>query len=234
MKYVIIRNCGNGARDAPAAAVQVAPDLLIDNEPQLTMEKTIIENSIGYGLLAFKGSIKAENCLIHSCGASALALLQGGDYELNNCTIATYGNNKINHNDDPVAVISNYYNITQATYIADSLNATLRNCVIAGSLEHEFVADSVDDAPASLSLQNCLIKADETKIRPWVQGTNVRFSKPGGTLDPQFTDVAKMNYRPKAGSPLINAGIAIPGITTDLDDKPRDGQPDIGCYEGQL
>jgi hypothetical protein len=233
MKYVIIRNCGNGAQGAPPAAVEVAPDLLIDSDPQLTLEKVTIENSIGYGLLAFNGSIKAENCLIHSCGASALALMQGGDYELNNCTIATYGNNKISHNDNPAAVILNYYKVTQTTYLAGGLSCTLRNCVIAGSLEHEFFVDSVEDEPASVTMYNCLVKADESKLPSWLQRTNVRFTRPGGVLDPQFTDVPKMNYRPKAGSPLIDAGIPVSGLTTDLDDNPRDGQPDIGCYEGQ-
>jgi hypothetical protein len=231
LSHVIIKNCGNGAQGAPPAAIQVAPDLIQDSQPQLTMEKTIIENSIGYGLLAFKGSVRMDNCLIHSCGASALALVQGGHYELNNCTIATYGNNKISHTDNPAAVILNYYYITQSVYDTGTLDATLRNCVIAGSLENELVADSVKDSPARLRLDHCLIKADEGKIRPWVGRTGVRFIKPDGTLDPQFVDVPKANYRPKSGSPLIGAGITVTGVSEDLDDRFRKVPPDIGAYE---
>ena len=235
LRHVIIRNCGNGAQGAPPAAIQLAPDSVADTDKQLTLDKVTIENSFGYGILAFNGSLKADNCLIHSCGASALGLLQGGDYELNNCTIATYGNNKISHNDNPVAVILNYYFYTQTKYYYSPLKCTLNNCVVAGSLENEFVADSVSDISAHVELHNCLLKADESKIREWVQRDNtVRFTKPDGTLDPQFTDVAKMDYRPKSSSsPLVNTGIAIPGISTDLDEKARDLQPDIGCYEYQ-
>lgn len=235
LEHVIIRNCGNGAQGAAPAAIQVAPDAYggTTPAPQLTLHKTIIENSIGYGLLSFGGTVKAENCLIHSCGASALALLQGGHYELNNCTFATYGNTKISHTDNPVAAILNYYYISQTKYIAGPLAATMRNCVVAGSLEHEFIADSVSDAPATLTMEHCLLKVTAAKIPAWVSKTNIRYTLPDGTFDPQFTDVAKANYRPRKGSPLIDAGESYNNITpTDLDEAPRT-VPDIGCYEGQ-
>ena len=235
LQHVIIRNCGNGA---VAAAIRVAPDLVNDLPWQLTLDKTTIENSIGYGLLSFGGSVKAENCLIHSCGATALALLQGGNYELNNCTIATYGNNKISHNDNPVAAIFNFFYTDETHYRVSALACTMRNCVIAGSLENEFIADSLKDAPAAITLQNCLLKmTDVTKIPAWVQRSNVRYTKADGTLDPQFTDVAKWNYRPKsATSPLIDSGTSYPNMpATDLDDNPRTARSaaDIGCYELQ-
>jgi len=236
LRHVIIRNCGNGAQGAPPAAIQLAPDSVADAVPQLTMDRCTIENSIAYGILSFGGSLKAENCLIHSCGANALALVQGGNYELNNCTFATYGNNKISHTDNPVVLMLNFYLYTQVLYDTGSLSAVLRNCVIAGSLDNEFFAEKVSETPATIKLENCLLKmADETKIPTWVVRSNVRFTKPDGTLDPQFTDVPKANYRPKPGSPLINAGMDYTGISLmhDLDDKPRHAgtAADIGCYE---
>lgn len=233
LQHVIIRNCGNGAQGAPPAAIQVAPDSVVDNPWQLTLDRVTIENSFGYGLLSFNGSVKAENCLIHSCGANALALVQGGKYEFNNCTIATYGNNKISHNENPVVVILNYYRINQTSPpLTAQLGVTLRNCVIAGSLENEFVADSLSDAPAAIILENCLLKTDSSKIRPWVQRSNVRYTLVDGILDPQFMDIVKWNYRPKATSPLIDAGIIYPNMPdSDLDDKQRGIIPDIGCYE---
>lgn len=41
------------------------------------------------------------------------------------------------------------------------------------------------------------------------------------------------NFRLKAGSPAINAGM-VTGLTVDLDGRPRAvGLPDLGCYEKQ-
>ncbi len=62
---------------------------------------------------------------------------------------------------------------------------------------------------------------------------------PGGVIatdckvneDPMFVDYNSWDYHPAPGSPLIDAGISIPGITTDLDGKTRGAKPDIGCYE---
>jgi hypothetical protein len=231
MRHVIIRNCGNGAQDAPPSAITLAPDSAAGT--QLTLDKVTIENSFGYGILAFAGDLKADNCLIHSCGASAIGLIQGGNYELNNCTIAIYGNNKIGHTDNPAAWITNFFSYAQGKYYSSPLNATLTNCVISGSLENEFVGDSVPDYPAQIALKNCLLKGDKSKMAVWIHQDKVLYSTLSGTSDSLFTDVPKMNYRPKAGSPLINAGVDI-GITKDIDENDRkDGRPDIGCYEVQ-
>ena len=236
LRHVIIRNCGNGAQGAPPAAIQLAPDSVLDAVPQLTMDRCTVENSIAYGVLSFGGTLKAENCLIHSCGANAIALVQGGNYELNNCTFATYGNSKISHTDNPVAVIYNFYYYTQTKFYAAPLTAVLHNCVVAGSLENEFLVDSVPDYPASIQLNNCLLKMDdETKIPSWVGQSSVRYTKADGILDPRFTDITKTNYRPKDDSPLIDGGADYTGISLlqDLDDKPRRAglAADIGCYE---
>ncbi len=40
-------------------------------------------------------------------------------------------------------------------------------------------------------------------------------------------DTAKYDFRPKAGSALINTGVAVSGITSDV----TDGNPDMGAYE---
>jgi hypothetical protein len=230
LEHVIIANCGNGAQGAPPSGITLAPGA------ELTMSKTIIQNSIGYGILAFNGTLTADNCLVNACGATALALLQGGTYNLTNCTFTTYGSNKINHTENPVAAILNYYYYQKDSFYYAPLDATLRNCVVEGSLENEFVADTnIATNPASqLTLTNCLIKADPTKIRPWVTRTNVKYTLLDGTLDPQFKDQAKNDFHPKTSSPLINGGVG-PVSQFDLDENPRlqGSAPDIGCYEVQ-
>jgi hypothetical protein len=236
LEHVILRNGGNGAQGAPAALIQLAPDSVRDaGAPQLTLSKVILENSIGYGLLSFGGTIRATNCLIHSCGANALALVQGGDYQFEYCTIATYGNAKIAHNDNPSAIILNYYVASQTETFVGPLSARLRNCVVGGSLTNEFVADSIEysASPAQLSVESCVLKGEQQKLRPWVNGSNLQFisnSTPG--YDSLFRAPFKNDYHPAAGSPLI--GSAAPSsISEDLDDRYRSAPSDVGCYQHQ-
>lgn len=234
MRHVILRNGGNGAQGVIPALIQLAPDSFKTqtSPPQLTMDKVILENSLGYGLLSFAGTLKAENCLIHTCGASALAIFQGGDYQLNYCTITTYGNARVSHTDNPVAVLLNYYITPDKILIPGTLSASLNNCVIAGSLTNEFIADSTADAPASLTLKNCVLKAESNKTRPWVNASEgVRYVGSGVEYDSLFKSVSRSDYHPASVSVLIDK--AVGSISTDLDEETRGTAPDIGCYEAR-
>lgn len=234
LEHVILKNGGNTAQGAPAAMIEVAPDTLAGRTAaQLILNKVIIENSIGYGLLSFTGTIVAQNCLIHSCGASALALVQGGNYTLEHCTIATYGDSKIAHNDNPAAVVLNYYPRTPTETDIAPLICTLRNCVVAGSLTDEFVADSIEGAEARLLLEGCVLKTSEPKIRPWVtRGQNIQYISPGSTAyDSLFRSVPRDDYHPASISPLIGSGVSST-ISTDLEDNIY-LKPDVGCYKSE-
>ncbi|MCD6064125.1 MAG: hypothetical protein K0R82_2036, partial [Flavipsychrobacter sp.] len=156
--YAVLKNCGSNTGAGLPSAIQLEPDLLIGDSFQLTITHSRIENSIGYGILSFKGSLKAENCLITACGAQALAIVQGGDYEINNCDFVVYNSDKINHLKEPAVAILNYFDIGNNQYIADDLNAVLRNCVIWGSLEDEAFFDRVDKYKYNLTLENCALR----------------------------------------------------------------------------
>lgn len=233
LEHVVLRNGGNSAQGAPPALIQVAPDSVNNpNAIQLKLRSVIIENSIGYGLLAFKGTIVAQNCLIHSCGASALALLLGGNYNFDYCTIATYGNNKISHTDNPAAVILNYFVVNQTRTDTAPLSAILRNCVVSGSLTNEFIADSISAEPAALTLQHCVLKAEPDKTRPWVVQDSVQYISSGTNYDSLFRSVTRSDYHPASLSPLIGTGLA-DTVTLDLDDAQRTAPVDIGCYQSK-
>jgi hypothetical protein len=49
------------------------------------------------------------------------------------------------------------------------------------------------------------------------------------SVDPLF--VSPTNLHIQASSPMVNAGIAVPGVTTDFDNQTRDAMPDIGADE---
>lgn len=229
LRHVHIRNGGNstfipGVGAFQPAAIQVNPDSVNDAVPQLTLDKVTIQNSIGFGILSFGSHIKATNCLITDCGAQAVAIFQGGRDTFVNCTFALYGSKKLKHNDNPAVAVQNFLKISDTEYIPGDLHAAFINCVIYGTLEKELIANRQEGAAYNLLVQNSLVKAKD--------GLPEYVTASGNILneDPLLESPAELNYRPTAGSPLINAGIPA-GIATDLDDKPRDVQPDIGCYE---
>ncbi|HYD21815.1 MAG TPA: choice-of-anchor Q domain-containing protein, partial [Flavipsychrobacter sp.] len=228
INYAIIKNVGNSTRLGEAvftpAAIQLNYDTIAVNEAQLTLRNTIIENSIGHGVLAFGSSLVMENCLVNTTGAHGMVAYEGGAYRLNNSTFVTYGTDKVSHVDVPVMALLNYRDIGNNTYVGGPLQVLMTNCVVWGSLETEFIAQGLEGAPFDVTLENCLVKNKDGMPKD-VKATNCKVNE-----DPRFKDHNNWNYRPAEGSPLINAGINS-GINTDLDGKARDGQPDIGCYE---
>jgi hypothetical protein len=224
LDYVIIKNCGGSTGNGFPFAIEVE-DSIIQSTPKLIMKHTVIENSIGYGLLTFSAAVYAENCLINTCGAQCIALLQGGTYEFNHCTFVTNSTDKINHIENPVAAILNYFSPDDVNYTVGPLNAIFNNCVIWGSLDNELFIKKHEGADYNLTMSHCLIKNKD--------GIPSYVTQPDNMLnqDPMFEKSADWDYRPKAGSPLIDKGIALSGITDDLNGNQRTGTPDIGCYE---
>lgn len=229
MSWVVIKNCGNNSGGGLPFAIEVYGKPGISN--QLTMSNTIIENSIGYGLLSFNGNVKAENSLIHLCGAQALALFQGGNYQFNNCDFIIYNPPKLAHNDNPTVAVLNYFAISETQYIAADMNVDFKNCVVYGSLQNELYCDKVNDANYQAIFTNCFVKSNDA-LPAYVTITN---SQIVNSALPGFVAVAKQNYRLEAGSSLVDGGVFISSLPNDLDDKPRQqgGAIDIGCYEYQ-
>lgn len=229
MSWTILRNCGNNSGGGLPFAIEVFGKAGIAN--QLTLKNTIVENSIGYGLLCFQANVKAENTLVHTCGSQALALLQGGNYEINNSDFIIYYPTKLSHIDEPTAVVLNYFAISNTEYVTGNMNAVFKNCVIYGSLDNEIFCDQKNESSYSVTFDHCFIKSKDA-LPSFVTANS---SIIGNSADPDFVDILKWNYRLTDTSSLKDAGINIPAIGNDLDDMPRiqNGIIDIGCYEFQ-
>ncbi|GAA4461460.1 hypothetical protein GCM10023093_06150 [Nemorincola caseinilytica] len=225
LRYTRIENGGN-ATLGNAAAIWVNIDSnAAGAEPQLRMENCVVKNSIGTGIYAQKSKMTATNCLVHTTGGYALAIIQGGRDTFTNCTFANYGGTALSHSAQGTVAILNYYRPNQNEIYFGDLHAAMRNCIVYGSLDSEIVCSAVPDAAAQLEMDHCLLRMGDVR-EPFVNFTACIFNE-----DPLFKDKEKGDFRLKEGSPAIGKGNAANTPATDLDGKPRAGSADIGCYK---
>lgn len=236
INYAVFKNGGAptkfpNAEQSPVlgATIQVDPDTVNNGTPKLKITNSVIRTSLGYGILAFNSSVYAENCRIVECGGENIMFFEGGKYNLYDCTIGTYGSQYLSHTENLSMAILNYYPISQSQYRSADLTADIKNCIVYGSLENEIYLDKKDDAAATVSLGNCLLRSKDP-IPGYVSQVANKVNQ-----DPAFVDVGKGDFHIMENSPAVNAGVAAGTINTDLDGitrpNPPATAPAIGCYE---
>lgn len=202
----------------------VCDSLPVNSNYKVTLKKCTIKNMYYSGIAAASGSIRAENCLLHSCGEYVAQLYYGGEYQFDHCTFANYSSIVINHQ-KPAFLLTNYYVYNNTVIPFPYMKASIRNCIIYGGLEDELLVDSVNAQGFifDYEFKNCNIRSTKS--------LNANYQNTQQNQNPLFEDFSKQKFNLLSTSPCKNAGMLIPGITEDIDDKPRDAQPDIGAYE---
>jgi len=228
LNYAVIKN------SYQSIAVQ---DPSPNANPKVILNECVIDNSYDAGIIAVNSSITARNCLISNCGKNIL-LVKGGNYQFTHCTVASYSNNFIPHK-EPVLFASNYITINNVQSPAP-LTALFQNCIFwgeGGLVDDEVIVAKNTNATLNVAFNNNLwkVKTNPTTIAG-VTATQIINDK-----SPLFDSISiSKNYydfrlESNPLSPAINKGSIIPGITTDLDGKPRilGTLPDLGCFEKQ-
>ncbi|MEO0896987.1 MAG: hypothetical protein AAFY71_11345 [Bacteroidota bacterium] len=220
----------------------------VNDQPKLSLKNSEVRNSGAYGLwsLGFDlsgtvtenaaPSVYAENSLFNTAKERNLYILAGGKYEFYNCTFANYGIGFSRRT--PQILVRNwfldFFDPTQANIFPTY--ADFKNCIVYGSEEDEFVIDTLEGGAFDrLLLENCLLPLSEdndTLIRPHLKNCLVN-------VDPLFNMPFERDYRPQAGSPVIDAGVELsPLIQNSIlmgdfrgPDFPRSLPLDIGAYE---
>ncbi|MFN9709832.1 MAG: hypothetical protein ACK55K_00280 [Bacteroidota bacterium] len=219
IEYAVIKNAYQG----------IIADQHKTSTPKVIISNTIIDNIFDIGILGVNSNFKVENCLVSNCGNN-VALVYGGNYEFTHCTISSISNNYISHK-TPVLIATNFIKRNNQILSAP-LYATFTNCIVWGSeglVDNEISVEKEGAEPFSLILNNVLYRA---RSNP----PNTTFTNTIRNEDPQFdsTDVFNNYYdfRLKKTSPAVNRGITTP-LLFDLNGLPRNGLPDLGCYENQ-
>lgn len=216
MNYAVVNNAHQAiALENPAT----------NSNPKLVLQQTVINNAFDAGILAVNSSVNAINCLITNTGRN-IVLSKGGNYQFTHCTVASYGNNFIQHN-NPVLQVSNTDGVSHA-----ALQANFTNCIFwgdGGLIENEVATTKNDAAAFNVTFNNVLWKM---KAIP----TNINTTGNIITQQPEFDSINTSrhyyNYRLKEISPAIANGSA--GTIIDLDGKSRGALvTDLGSFEKQ-
>lgn len=207
--------------------------IFVDSTAQLSMRNTQIYNNLGFGLRGFHSNISAENCLFYNNFANSLQLIFGGVYDFKYCTFASYGV------DASAVYLSNFWCYDQNCEVAleNDLDASFKNCIIAGSRKDEIILDDAQFNRAfNYKFENCIVKEDElTDLEAYANFYD--FCSPCINMESQdtlFVDLNDDDYHLDTLSIAEEMGMPIPGIDLDLEGNMRDAtKPDIGCYEYQ-
>ena len=194
--------------------------------PKLRLSSCLISDAANYGVLALGFSpnlpsapiLEMTNTLIYRCGQACVALLGGGSYRfVQNSLIYDQGDVRRGQ----TSLIVTDFLRTEGGTLTYPLKLNLLNTLLWSTKENAYASDLRGGAP-EVTFDHCAMRQREN--RP--AGTNFFPSEPG--LGP-----ASEAYPLLEGSPLIDAGRYEMGVTPPVDrlGRPRDNQPDIGCYE---
>ncbi|MEO8859839.1 MAG: hypothetical protein ABI358_00320 [Ginsengibacter sp.] len=219
LKHTVIKNAYQGV---------IAQDLSVNANPKLTLSQCVIDNIYDAGVFGINTNIYADNCLITNCGSNVLLAL-GGDYRFVNCTVASYNNYYVTHK-NPVLQASNFAK-QGALVLTANLKAFFQNCIFWGddsNVDSEIVITIQGTNPFPVNFDHVLYKSQNDVANAVFDANSIK------NIDPAFDSIdvshSYYNFHLKNNSPAINKGV-ITAFPLDLDDKPRDANPDIGCYE---
>ncbi len=194
--------------------------------PKLRLHSALISDAANYGVLALGFSpnlppapiLEMTNTLIYRCGQACAALLGGGWYRfVHNSLIYDQGDIR---RGQTTLIVTDFLR-TENGVQTYPLKLSLLNTLLWSSKANSYGSD-LRGAMPEVEFDHCALRQEE--------------NRPGGInffpADPQLGPASEA-YPLREGSPLINAGRYEVGVTppTDRVGRPRDNEPDIGCYE---
>ncbi|MDP5172075.1 MAG: right-handed parallel beta-helix repeat-containing protein [Bacteroidia bacterium] len=193
--------------------------------PKLLMQYCEVKNMGAHGIIGTgfdrtgtalnsPPSIIMENCIVNTCKQRTLAILGGGHYRFYNCTFANFSLFRFSRRTPQLLLTNWWYNEDGESIDVYPTDIELVNSIVWGSEDDEVVLDSVL-AYDNLRFDHCLIKSSE-EYQPFVLP---HLFDGFMNVDPLFNDYFTRDYRPMAGSPVINTGVDFPlGSSFYLDD----------------
>lgn len=207
-----------------------------DSAAQVSLSNVQIHTTSGNALIGIHSEVTADNCLFYDNGANAVQFTHGGSYQLDYCTVASYGV------DASALAMNNFqcYNDDCSVNSVFPLEAEVTNCIFFGSRRDEIIIQDASERSEpvlfQLDMNHCLVKVDELLTRDEARygdffSTYCLDCINGEQSDALFLDRAEDDYQLDTLSIAQDRGLVIPEFPLDLLGTPRGSEPDIGCYE---
>ncbi len=213
LDWTIIKNANKG--------IQI-DSMGFSENPVLTISNSRIENMTLNCIDARTTFLKASNCIFANSGSYTVALLFGGDYEFNHCTVANYYRGATRK--EPALVMNNYFEYNKITY-SFNFNALFGNCIIYGNNSNEISTNKGGTGIFTYSFKNCLVNTNLSSGFEYCV-----FNK-----NPLFVGISENNFAIDSLSPARTIGnIEIAKLFSfDLNNQSRldDEGPDLGALE---
>lgn len=195
---------------------------------KLTLRQTTIHNCQGAGLQATHSKVTLENCQLSNT-LSHCAAFMGGDIDINGCTLAQFYPFDINRG---------------AALFFSSEEQPLESLLCRNSLVTGYADDvmtgirGTGENTFNYRFENCVIRTPQVTGDEEINFVDVEYEDVTDTTrygEKQFlridTDLLRYDFHLSEVSTAIGKANPATAPTTDRDGKPRDGMPDIGCYE---
>ena len=221
LKHTIIKNAYQGI---------IAEDRSINANPKVNITQCVLDNIYDAGILGINTDINADNCLISNCGNNILLGL-GGNYNFIHCTVASYNNFFITHK-NPVLQVSNSA-MQGGVTLTKPLNAFFQNCIFwgdGGNVDDEVVVNNQGSDPFLVTFDHVLYKVKNDVVNGVFDSFSMKNMEPGFDSINVSKNYYDFHFTNNPASPAIDNG-AVTTFPLDLDDKPHDGTPDLGCFE---
>lgn len=214
----------------------------VDSLGQLTARNSRFYNTNSSGIIGFHSRIDLENCLVYNNFANSVQLVNGGDYNFDYCTVASYGV------DASAMSLSNFfcYDSPFTCQVRNDyrIRANFRNCIFFGTSRDELQFSDVSGGSVpqlfQVKFENCIVKVDQ--LLEQQEGLYANFLESdacincinGERSDTLFADPNEDVYLLDSLSIAEGMARPLPVITTDLVGNERDPvTPDVGCFEYQ-
>ncbi|MEL6970797.1 MAG: right-handed parallel beta-helix repeat-containing protein [Bacteroidota bacterium] len=207
-----------------------------DSAAEVSLSNVLIHTTAGNGLIGIHSEVTADNCLFYDNGANAIQFTHGGSYELDYCTVASYGV------DASALAMNNFqcYNDDCSVNSVFPLQAEFTNCIFFGSRRDEIIVQDVSErqeaALFQLDMSHCLVKVDEFLTRD--DGLYSDFFSTycldcinGEQNDALFLNRAEDDYQLDTLSIAQDRATILSEFPLDLLGTPRGMEPDLGCFE---
>ncbi|UPL48976.1 hypothetical protein [Hymenobacter sublimis] len=217
--------------------------------PQVQLEKVELRNistlNSGYpfdgaALLSLCGDVTANNTLISNCEQYAVYAVQNSQVQLDYCTIANYTFGTRNQPSVLLSPEAPFKAISGRPLPALAPRLTMRNSIVWGNSRNleELAFMNGEQYAGNINISTSVLltkKYNNTGPLGQAKNGNILNPQEGPTYlfysTPSRPRGKTLDYQLDTLSPASNKAVALPGISTDLLNRPRLSPPDIGAYE---